>query len=55
MVEDSVSFQNQCEGCLACLHLCPQNALHLKNEKSEKRWRNPDVTLEEIISANSRT
>ncbi|MDR2571568.1 MAG: EFR1 family ferrodoxin [Oscillospiraceae bacterium] len=55
MVTDNVSFQNQCEGCLACLHLCPQNALHLKNEKNEKRWRNPDVTLDEIISANNRT
>jgi hypothetical protein len=39
---------------MACLHLCPQNALHLRRERSNKRWRNPDVSLQEIIMANNR-
>lgn len=54
-VADKVIFSDCCAGCLACLHHCPQNAIHLKNEKSAIRWRNPDVSLGEIISANSRT
>lgn len=53
-VTDKVVFKNQCEGCLGCVHLCPQNAIHMKNEKSTARWRNPDVSLNEIIAANNR-
>ena len=53
-VTDKVHFADKCEYCMACLHLCPQNALHLKNEKSGKRWRNPEVSLSEIIEANNR-
>ena len=53
-VTDNVNFDSQCEWCMGCLHHCPQNALHLKNEKSSKRWRNPEVTLNEIIGANNR-
>lgn len=53
-VTDKVSFSDHCEACLACAHLCPQNAIHLKNEKSDKRWRNPEVSISEIITANSR-
>ena len=53
-INDKVNFYNHCEGCLACTHHCPQNAIRLKNEKSSKRWRNPDVSLKEIIDANNR-
>ncbi|WP_310603406.1 EFR1 family ferrodoxin [Anaerosporobacter sp.] len=53
-VTSKVQFSDRCTGCEACLHHCPQNAIHLKNEKSNKRWRNPDVSLNEIITANNR-
>ena len=53
-VTNQVMFGDTCEGCLGCVHLCPQNAIHLKNEKNTVRWRNPDVTLNEIIAANNR-
>jgi ferredoxin len=51
-VSDKVTFGEKCEVCLACLHLCPQNALHLRGEKSAARFRNPDISLAEIIAAN---
>lgn len=51
-VSEQVTFKKQCEGCYACIHACPQNAIHLKNEKSDARWRNPDVSLEELVCAN---
>jgi ferredoxin len=54
-LKDKVSFGDRCEWCLGCVHLCPKNAIHLKNEKSAERWRNPDVTLAEIIKSNDRT
>ena len=47
-----VIFNNRCESCYACIHACPYNAIHLKNEKSSVRWRNPQVSLEELIQAN---
>ncbi|MCL2757384.1 MAG: 4Fe-4S binding protein, partial [Coriobacteriia bacterium] len=53
IVKDKVFFSTHCEGCLACVHHCPRNALHLNNEKSDKRWINPEVTLAEIIKANN--
>ena len=46
-------YQHNCEFCLACIHLCPKNAIHLKNEKSERRYRNPNIKLSEIINANT--
>ena len=52
---DRVSFENQCEGCLACLHLCPLSALKHKSEKSNIRWRHPDIPLNEIIDANNQS
>ncbi|MDR1465485.1 MAG: EFR1 family ferrodoxin [Oscillospiraceae bacterium] len=54
-VGESVRFGDRCEWCLGCVHLCPQNAIHLKNERSAARWRNPEVTLSEIIAANRQT
>jgi ferredoxin len=54
-VGENVEFSDKCEWCLGCVHLCPQNAIHVKNEHSGIRWRHPDVTLAEIIEANDRT
>ena len=53
-VHDKVNYGDNCAACLACVHLCPKNAIHIKNEKSNMRWRNPEVLLEEIIAANNR-
>jgi ferredoxin len=48
-VAGKVTFDDQCEWCLGCVHLCPRNAIHLRNERSSERWRNPEVSLAEII------
>jgi NAD-dependent dihydropyrimidine dehydrogenase PreA subunit len=45
-------FAHQCQMCLACIHHCPANALHLKSEKSKTRFINQHVQLKEIIDAN---
>ena len=52
-VSDKVQFSDHCEVCYSCVHNCPSNAIHLKNERSTTRYRNEDVTLKEIQSANS--
>jgi len=50
---EKVVFSDKCESCYACVHACPQTAIHLKKEKSDKRFRNTDVSLQEIITANN--
>lgn len=51
-VTDTVTFGNRCEVCYACLHNCPQNAIHLPVEQSSVRFRNEHVSLKDIIDAN---
>ncbi|WP_392391161.1 EFR1 family ferrodoxin [Mordavella massiliensis] len=51
-LEKQIKFHDKCESCYACIHACPQNAIHLENEKSNVRWRNPEITLEELIQSN---
>jgi ferredoxin len=46
-------YSNHCISCLACTQNCPQNCIRLKGERSQKRFRNQKVTLQEIIQANS--
>jgi ferredoxin/flavodoxin len=48
-----VSIGLHCEQCLACVHNCPVRAIHYKGEKSDVRWRNPEITLNEIIQSNN--
>ena len=52
-VMDKVHFANCCEVCYACLHNCPQNAIHMKFEKSPARFRNENISLKDIIEANN--
>lgn len=52
-VTEKVIFADKCESCYACIHACPQNAIHIPTEKSGKRFRNPEVSLNEIKEANN--
>jgi len=54
-VEEKPVFMHQCDVCYACIHHCPANAIHLKNEKSKARFINRHVELKEIIAANNRS
>ena len=54
-VADTVTFGSRCEVCFACVHNCPQGAIHLKNEKSAVRFRNENVSLSEISDSNGRS
>jgi ferredoxin len=47
-------FAHNCISCLSCTHNCPQNAIRLSSEKSRTRFRNPNVSLKEIIEANGK-
>ncbi|MBQ8053246.1 MAG: EFR1 family ferrodoxin [Lachnospiraceae bacterium] len=50
--EDGVLFSDHCEVCYACLHNCPQHAIHLPKEAGTKQFRNEHVTLADIVKSN---
>ena len=52
VTDDGVRFSDQCEVCYACLHNCPQHAIHMPVEASPVRFRNEHVTVADIIRAN---
>lgn len=59
-IEERAIPGGECEGCMACVHNCPQKAITLlpsmpgfpaeRNPKS--RYRNPNINLSDIIQAN---
>lgn len=51
-VTDKVTFSDCCEVCYACLHSCPQSAIHMKVEKNTVHFRNEHISLQDIITAN---
>lgn len=52
VTEDGVQFSDHCEVCYACLHNCPQHAIHLPKEAGTTQFRNEHITLADIIKAN---
>ena len=42
----------ECIVCGACRQNCPKNAIRFKGEKDEVQFRNPNVTVRDIIIAN---
>lgn len=50
--EHGVEFADRCEVCYACLHNCPQNALHLKVQANTVKFRNEHISLKDIIKSN---
>lgn len=44
-------WKNNCEQCMACIQYCPQEAIEYdKKTIGRKRYRNPNVTLQEMIN-----
>ena len=42
-------FHHNCEHCLACIHMCPEEAIQWKKKTiGKERYRNPNVKLSEL-------
>lgn len=52
VTKNTVTFSNHCEVCYACLHNCPQSAIHMNLEAGTTHFRNEHITLKDIIAAN---
>jgi len=47
--EQKPVFHHNCEHCLACIHLCPEEAIEWKKKTiGKERYRNPNVKLSEL-------
>ncbi len=51
--DGKIALSDKCFMCFACIHNCPSNAIHIKGEVSDNRFRNSNVKLKEIITANN--
>lgn len=51
IVEKKPRWLHQCQQCLACVHLCPNESIQIGNTvKDRKRYHNPAVPLKDIIA-----
>jgi ferredoxin len=49
-------WQHRCQHCLACIQLCPQEAIQYgKQTKGKPRYRHPDITIKDIIAQSGRS
>ena len=47
-------WNNNCQLCFACINLCPESSIQFGNKTSGmRRYRNPKVTVEDIINQKS--
>ena len=54
-LSDEIVFGNKCETCYACVNLCPSHAIYTNKATLKRRqYRNPIVSVDEIIEANSK-
>ena len=53
IVKDHPEWGSICEGCLSCVHNCPQSAIWVKGERGKARYRHSEITVAELIKANS--
>lgn len=56
----AVHTGENCQACYACIHACPKMAIQfgnlpMKEPNPNARYRNPNVTLSELVSANDQT
>lgn len=52
VVTDKPYFKNNCDECLGCINICPSKSISHKREKSRERFRNQNVSVNEIIQSN---
>jgi len=48
------TWLHNCQQCMACFNLCPKQAIQYgKKSENSGRYKNPEITIEEILSSNS--
>jgi ferredoxin len=49
LVDNKPQWLHKCEHCMGCLQWCPVEAIQYGKSKGRKRYRNPDIKVEELF------
>jgi ferredoxin/flavodoxin len=53
MVNSKPQWQHKCQQCFACIELCPKTSIQIgKATVNRKRYKNPEITLQDIIQSS---
>lgn len=53
LIDHKPAWLHKCEQCVACINLCPKQAIHFsKYTNDKKRYKNPFITLDSLIRSN---
>jgi ferredoxin/flavodoxin len=54
IIDGKPQWHHKCQQCFACIHLCPKASLQIgKSSMNRKRYKNPNVSLQDIINSNN--
>jgi ferredoxin len=48
LVDGKVTWNHNCEVCLACIHWCPKNAIQHFRTQGIPRYHHPDITIKQM-------
>lgn len=54
IVDGKPVFGGNCELCLSCLHACPQKAINWEHTKGKGHYRNPNITMKELMDSKQK-
>jgi Pyruvate/2-oxoacid:ferredoxin oxidoreductase delta subunit len=54
IVDDKVTYNHNCECCLACIHWCPKTAIEHMKTQGIPRYHHPDVTIKQLKDYKSK-
>ena len=52
IVDDKVTYNHNCEVCLACIHWCPRTAIDHFNTRGIPRYHHPNIKVKQIRALN---
>jgi len=53
LIDGHPQWQHNCQGCLACIHWCPQEAIQYgRLTAKHRRYQNPKINIKQIIEGN---
>ena len=55
IVDEKVTWNHNCECCLACIHWCPKTAIEHMKTKEIPRYHHPDVTIKQLKDYKSKS
>jgi MinD superfamily P-loop ATPase len=55
IVDDKVTWNHNCECCLACIHWCPRNAIEHMKTHGIPRYHHPNIRVKQIKAYESKS